>query len=71
VIELSPDGGERAATAYYSRALTYALKKDSKRAVQDLGKAIQLDPDYKNKARSEANFNLIRKRPDFMKLVGP
>lgn len=71
VIELSPDGGERAATAYYSRALTYALKKDSKRAVQDLGKAIQLHPDYKNKARSEANFNLIRKRPDFMKLVGP
>jgi len=71
VIELSREGGERAAKAYYNRAIAYALKKEAKKAAQDLGEAIQMDADYKTKARNEADFNSLRKRPDFIKLVGP
>jgi len=40
-IALNP---REAVAAYYGRALVYALKGDSRKSIQDLRNAIQLDP---------------------------
>jgi tetratricopeptide (TPR) repeat protein len=70
VFALAPNGSA-ATVAYYGRALAYALKGDSKKAIQDLSKAVRLDPGYKDKARSEAGFASLRNRQDFIGLVAP
>lgn len=62
--------GSGATEGYYLRALAHAQKGDSKKAIQDLTKAVQLDPGYKNNARSEKGFDSIRRHPDFVKLTG-
>lgn len=58
-----------AVSIYYGRALAYTAKKEYKKAIEDLKHAIQLDPDYKAKARSEQGFGSMRNNPDFIKLV--
>ena len=65
-IALNP---QEAAAAYYGRALAYAFKGDSRKSIQDLRNAIQLDPGYKAKVLSEAGFNSLRHHPDFIKLI--
>ncbi len=62
--------GYGAAASYYRRALAYAQKGDSKKAIQDLTKAVQLYPSFKNNSRSEEGFGSIRNHPDFIKLMG-
>lgn len=59
-----------AVAAYYGRALIYAFKGDSRKSIQDLRNAIQLDPGYKAKVLSEAGFNSLQHHPDFIKLIG-
>lgn len=55
---------------YYGRALAYAAKKNIPKAITDLKKAIQLDPYYKEKAKKESRFDIIRQHPDFIGLTG-
>ncbi len=66
-IALNP---REAAAAYYGRALAYALKGDSRKSIQDLRNAIQLNPGYKANVRNEAGFNSLQQQPDFIKLIG-
>lgn len=58
------------AGAYYNRALVYARQRNPLKAIQDLTKAIELDPFYKKEVQKESQFDSLRKRPDFIKLVG-
>lgn len=67
-IALNPREG---AETYYGRALLYASRGDSRKSIQDLRNAIQLDPGYKARARSEAGFGALRQDPDFIRLIGP
>ncbi|NPU84789.1 MAG: tetratricopeptide repeat protein [Syntrophaceae bacterium] len=58
------------ATLFYKRALVYALMGDSKKALTDLKKAMELDSSCKDSARKAPQFNSIRNHPGFIKLVG-
>ncbi len=70
-IELDPN----LAPAYYNRACAYSLKfgsegkeDDKKQAVADLQKAIELDPEYKQMAKTDEDFNPILDEPEFQEL---
>lgn len=62
-------GGE--SWIYYGRAMTHAAGKDADKAVMDLKKAIQLDPGYRDKARTEPRFAILSRHPGFIRLTGP
>jgi tetratricopeptide (TPR) repeat protein len=66
-IELDP----RQAMAYYNLARIYSLTDNHEKAIQYLGMAIQINPDIKNMAKKENDFNRISKQPEFIKLIGP
>lgn len=68
--ELHPQRKELSASAHYKCAQLFAIKNNSPKAIHDLKKAIELEPQFKNKARTESRFDKIRKHPDFIKLVG-
>ena len=56
--------------SYYGSSLIFARRGNVQKAVQNLTKAIQFNAEYKEKARSEAGFDSIRRHPDFIKLIG-
>jgi tetratricopeptide (TPR) repeat protein len=66
-IELDP----RQAVAYYNIARIYSLKDNHEKAIQYLGMAIQINPDIKNMAKKENDFNRISQQPEFIKMIGP
>ena len=55
---------------YYNRAVLYARKKDTRKAIQDLAKATK-DPYYKREAQKDQQFDSLRNDPNFIMLVGP
>jgi tetratricopeptide (TPR) repeat protein len=57
------------APAYFYRAGVFARIKDA-RTYQDLKAAIHFDPKYISKAKTEPNFDSIRKDERYLKLVG-
>ena len=47
----------------------YGLKTDLLLAVKNLKKAITLNPKYKEKAKADDSFDLIREEPSFQALI--
>jgi tetratricopeptide (TPR) repeat protein len=66
-IKLDP----KQAKAYYNRARIYSLKDNHEKALYDLDAAIKIDQGFKNMAKKENDFDRIRERPEFIKLIGP
>ena len=56
-IELNP----KFANSHYHRARSYSMLGNIKSAIQDLNKAIELKPTYKNDAKTEKDFDNIKK----------
>ncbi|MCZ7380210.1 MAG: tetratricopeptide repeat protein [Candidatus Methanoperedens sp.] len=64
-IELKPDY----AKAWFNRACAYSLKGDKEEALSDLRKAIELDKSYKEKAKTDKDFEWLWDDKDFKNLV--
>jgi hypothetical protein len=56
--------------AWYHMACACALLGDSSGAVANLRKAIELHPEYRQRASSDTDFDPVRSNPDFKALVG-
>lgn len=56
--------------AWYNRACAYALKGNADTAIQDLEKAICLFPNWREDAKTEPDFDLIRDDSEFQSLLG-
>lgn len=54
----------------YNIACAYALQGKSKKAISWLAQAIEANEDFRNSARSDKDFDNIRKSRGFIKLVG-
>lgn len=57
--------------AYYNLACVYARGGDSAQAVQYLQRAIDVEPQARVWAQTDADFNRIRTEPEFQRLLGP
>jgi tetratricopeptide (TPR) repeat protein len=53
----------------YSRACVYAQKGDKSSALADIKRAIELQPNFKEQARKDENFEALQSDPDFKKLT--
>ena len=58
------------ASAYYNKACAYSLKREVKAAIENLQRAIDLDAKYQEKAKTDSDFDNIRKDKQFHALVG-
>ena len=47
----------------------YSFTGDKQKALSDLKRVIELDPTYKEEAKTEENFKTLRSDPEFKKLV--
>jgi tetratricopeptide (TPR) repeat protein len=65
-IELNPNQ----AVPYYNRARVYSRQERHEQALQDLKKAVQINPDFKNTAKTDHDFDRMRKEPEFINLIG-
>jgi tetratricopeptide (TPR) repeat protein len=65
-LKLKPDY----ASAYYNKACAYSLNKEVKEAIENLQRAIRLDAKYQKMAKTDSDFNNIRKDQQFQALVG-
>ncbi|MCH7510921.1 MAG: tetratricopeptide repeat protein, partial [Chloroflexi bacterium] len=54
----------------YNRACLYSLWSKPDEALEDLRRAIGADPEYRDKARTDSDFDNIRDDPRFRELVG-
>lgn len=54
---------------WYIKARMYGLKPDLSLAIKNLEKAITLNSEYKEKAKADDSFDLIREEPSFQALI--
>lgn len=64
-IEMDPENPVN----FYNRACLYSLKGDKANALTDLGKAISMNPTFKQHARNDADFKNLSNDEDFKKLI--
>jgi tetratricopeptide (TPR) repeat protein len=64
-LKLKPDD----ASAYYNKACAYSLKREVKAAIENLQRAIDLDTKYQEMAKTDSDFDNIRKDKQFQALV--
>jgi len=57
--------------AFYNRAVEYAHVGKKDEMLEDLARAIELDPSERDNARDEDAFDPYRDDPDFRRLVYP
>jgi len=57
------------ASAYYNKAVCYALQRQADLAVENLQTAIQLNPKYKEEAATDIDFDEIGREPQFQKII--
>ena len=57
------------ATSYYNMGCIYATQKDKGRALEYLNKAISLDQKYREKARTDKDFDNLRGEKEFAEIV--
>lgn len=56
--------------AWYNKACCYALQNNIEQALENLEKAINLNPEeYREMAKTEANFDAIREDERFKRLI--
>jgi len=56
-------------TAYYNKACAYSLLNDKLNAINNLKKAIELNPDFKFLAMDDKDFDNIRSEEEFKNLI--
>ena len=56
-------------TSYYNLSCILAAKKDKEKALEYLKKAISLDRKYKEKARTDKDFNNLRGENEFEEML--
>ncbi len=59
------------APAWYNRACAYSLQANVARAIEDLQKAIKLDSKFRENAKADPDFDLIRNDDRFKSLIEP
>jgi tetratricopeptide (TPR) repeat protein len=59
------------ALAYFDRACAYALLGKKDEMLTDLGKAIDLEEERREHAKTDADFDNFREDPDFRRLIYP
>jgi tetratricopeptide (TPR) repeat protein len=64
-IELDP----KDALAYYVRACAHSITGNRNKSIQDLSTSINMNPDLRNNAKTESNFDNIRNTPEFKRLM--
>jgi tetratricopeptide (TPR) repeat protein len=64
-IEIKPDHD----LAWYNRACYYALQNQIEPALENLTQAISLNPKYRERAKTDTDFDQIRENSDFQKLI--
>ena len=64
-LELNP----KSANAWFNMACSHSLKGNKDRALVWLRKAIDVDSSYKEKAKTDGDFQSLWADPDFKKLV--
>ena len=57
------------ATAWYNLACVYALRVNVNSAVDNLARAIQLNPKFREMAKTDPDFNAIRSEKAFSDLI--
>lgn len=55
--------------SYFGKSTIYAEWNDALHAVEELKKAIEIDPGVKDAARNEHDFDNVKDDPDFIKLL--
>jgi hypothetical protein len=55
--------------AYHNKARAYSLQTDIKAALENLKQAIDLDTNFRNMAKTDADFNDILQDQQFQALV--
>jgi tetratricopeptide (TPR) repeat protein len=65
-LQIKPDH----AAAHFNRACAYSRLNRKAEALADLKEAIRLDPEYKEKGRTDPDFEGLRADPEFRRLVG-
>jgi len=58
------------ANGYFNRACVRSLQGNVAEALADLNRAINLDPQYRQKAKTDPDLEPLHSDPDFRKLVG-
>ncbi|BBC26334.1 tetratricopeptide repeat protein [Pseudanabaena sp. ABRG5-3] len=65
-LQIKPDDP----SAYYNKACAYSLQNQIELALENLQKAIQLDPEkYRELAKTDSDFDNIRHDPRFQALI--
>ena len=64
-VELKPDYAD----AWYNKACSYSLKGDKGKSLENLRKAIELDPKYKKMSNLDDEFESLWDDEDFKKIV--
>jgi tetratricopeptide (TPR) repeat protein len=65
VLEIKPDY----ANAYYHKAACYALQRKVELALENLQKAIEFNPSYREDVATDIDFDDLKKEPGFQTLI--
>ncbi|UCH02398.1 MAG: hypothetical protein JSV20_00985 [Candidatus Bathyarchaeota archaeon] len=65
ILKFEPDNS----VAYYNRSCFNCSKGETKQALSDLAKAIELNPECRSWAKTEKDFDKIRNNPRFKELI--
>ncbi|ELS03868.1 tetratricopeptide repeat protein, partial [Xenococcus sp. PCC 7305] len=64
-LELNPDKDK----AWYNKACAYSLQNNVDLAIENLTQAINLNPEYREMAKTDSDFDNIREKPNFKSLI--
>jgi tetratricopeptide (TPR) repeat protein len=56
-------------SAYYHKAACYALQRKVELALENLQKAMEFNPSYREDAATDIDFDDIKNEPDFQRLI--
>ena len=65
ILEFQPDN----ANAYYNKACCYGLQKKTDLAIETLKQAITLDSEWRESAKNDSDFDIIRDDQGFQALI--
>jgi tetratricopeptide (TPR) repeat protein len=69
-LEVAKDQGEQGEWSYYGIASIYGRRGDSANTVKYLKPAIEINPDIREEAKSESDFDPVRSSKEFKELIG-